>query len=134
METKMAHNLVHRSAALAALAASVVVLSSAPALAGVTPAGQSFNDIEFRLADDDALAAEQALAARLAPQGLDLKAARKALIEAGARFVGADAQGDLRFVYSTTEMKDDVLADVMVTVVVHHDGDVIRSVIVQREA
>ena len=77
METKMAHNLVHRSAALAALAASVVVLSSAPALAGVTPAGQSFNDIEFRLADDDALAAEQALAARLAPRGLDLKVARR---------------------------------------------------------
>lgn len=127
-----ARSCVKHGVAVLALAASMAVLYSVPSAATAKPPGQSFSEIEYRMKDRDAFAAEQALVARLAPQGLGVDAARKALIGAGAHYAGADTQGDLRFTYSTMEMQDDILADVMVTVVLQCDGDVIRGAIVQR--
>jgi len=128
----MVYNLPQRGATALAVAASLLAFSGAPAFANTSPLGGSFNSVEYTMSGDDVLPAEQALVSRIVPQGSLVQAARVSLAKAGARYAGIDPQGDQRFVYTTTDMVNCILHDVAVTVVLHQEEGVVRSVDVNR--
>jgi hypothetical protein len=74
---------------------------------------------------DRTLDAEQDLARRLAPSGAAVADVRDALVKAGAYYISTTKTGRLKFLYSGRETY------VTITVVV--EGEVVRSVAVDRQ-
>jgi hypothetical protein len=128
----MAHVPTGSASIVLAVALSVSALAGAPAFANIAPLHKTVNDIEYTVSESDALPAEQALVARIAAPGTDAKAAHDNLARAGLRYIGRDPEGAARFSWATTEMNDDLIQDVTVSVVLREDAGLIRSVTVTR--
>jgi hypothetical protein len=112
-----------RIPALSRVSAPFILFLASTAASASGPA--TFGDIESRMIGDRTLDAEQDLARRLAPPGAAIADVSDALVKAGAYYISTTRTGRLKFLYSGRETY------VTITVVV--EGEVVRSVTVDRQ-
>jgi len=120
----------HFRAILIALAAAPIATIGLTAARSAEPV--SFRDVEHSASGADVLSADQRLADRIAPRGVTVASASVSLRHAGARYVGKDSDGNFRFVYEGTEAVENVLHDVVVTIVLSQQSGAILSASVTR--
>jgi hypothetical protein len=114
--------------------AALILAVSPVTVAAQVAEPSSFRDIEYAMVGPDIVAAEQALAMRLAPRGVTIMDASAALRAAGARRLRSAADGDLRFVFATGDFANDMPRDIRIIIRVSPEGDRVGSVMVKREA
>lgn len=112
-----------------------VMLGVAPASAHtivVTAPAPSFRDIEFIVPEDQRLSAAREAYGRAIPVGSQVADARALLRRTGASCHRGKAV-TMACTWSAIEPADDIMQDVVWTIAVAHDGDVVTGLAIDRD-